>query len=383
MKKLFTCIITVVIILNFSLCALAKDEKKDSLPVDIKAKAAVLMDCNSGKVLLSVNEHEKLPPASVTKIMPMLLIVEAIDEGKISLSDTVTTSADAAAKGGSQIWLKEGETMSVDDMLKSVAVGSANDACAALGEYLAGSEQEFVNMMNERAKELGMNDTIFYNCSGLDDEDTNITSAYDIALMSCELMKHDLIQKYTTIWMDNVRDGKTELVNTNKLVRFYPGTTGLKTGTTNKAGCCLSATALRKNLHLCAVVLGSDNSSDRFESAKAMLNWGFSNWVSVSPVIDKKLITPVKVLLGEKNEIMPDIPTVEALTVKKGEEKNLKQTISLVLDVSAPVEKGQTLGRVVFSLNNEEIGSYPLRSPEHVDKLSFAGAFRKLMSKIA
>lgn len=370
-------------ILNLSLCVLAKEEKKDSLPVDIKAKAAVLMDCNSGKVLLSVNEHEKLPPASVTKIMPMLLIIEAIDEGKISLSDTVTTSADAAAKGGSQIWLKEGETMSVDDMLKSVAVGSANDACAALGEYLAGSEQEFVNMMNERAEELGMNDTVFYNCSGLDDEDTNITSAYDIALMSCELMKHDLIQKYTTIWMDSVRDGKTELVNTNKLVRFYPGTTGLKTGTTNKAGCCLSATALRNNLHLCAVVLGSDNSSDRFECAKAMLNWGFSNWVSVSPVIDKKLITPVKVLLGEKNEIMPDIPTVETLTVKKGEEKNLKQTISLALDVSAPVEKGQTLGRVVFSLNDEEIGSYPLLSPENVDKLSFAGAFKKLMSKIA
>ncbi len=370
--------LTIVTFFTLSICSFATEEKKE-LPVEIKAKSAILMDCDSGKVLLSYNEHEKLPPASVTKIMPLLLFVEAIDEGKISLSDKVTVSSEAAAKGGSQIWLKEGETMSVNDLLKAVAIASANDACAALGEFIAGSETEFVRLMNERAKQLNMNDTVFYNCSGLDDEDTNITSAYDIALMSCELMKHDLIQDYTTVWMDSLRDGATELVNTNKLVRFYKGTTGLKTGTTSKAGCCLSATAKRNGLHLCAVVLGSDNSSDRFETAKALLNWGFSNWMSVTPQVNKSLITPVKVIKGEEDSIVPVIPEIKPMTVRKGEEKNLKQTISLNLDVTAPVEEGQTLGKIEFTLGDEKVAEYLLLSPKKVNQLTLGFAFRKLM----
>lgn len=382
MKKSVSVIMSVIFAM-FLPFAVSAQEEKTQLPVDVKAKSAILMDCDSGKVLLSYNEHEKLPPASVTKIMPLLLIVEAIDEGTISLSDTVTTSAQAASKGGSQIWLKEGETMSVADLLKAVTVASANDACAALGEYIAGSEQEFVRLMNERAKKLGMNDTVFYNCSGLDDEDTNITSAHDIAVMSCELIKHDLIRDYSTIWMDSLRNGATELVNTNKLVRFYPGTTGLKTGTTSKAGCCLSATALRDGLHLCAVVMGSDSSSDRFESAKALLNYGFSNYVSVLPTIDKALITPVKVLMGEEEKIMPEVPEITRLTVKKGEEKNLKQTITLDLSVTAPVEKGQTLGKAVFSVGDEILAEYQLRSPQAVDKMTLRFAFKKLLGMIA
>ena len=378
MKRIISLFLMIVTFFTFSICSFATEEK-NQLPVEIKAKSAVLMDCDSGKVLLAYNEHEKLPPASVTKIMPLLLFIEAIDEGKISLSDKVTVSSEAAAKGGSQIWLKEGETMSVNDMLKAVAIASANDACAALGEYIAGSETEFVRMMNERAKELNMNDTVFYNCSGLDDEDTNIISAYDIALMSCELMKHDLIQDYTTVWMDSLRDGATELVNTNKLVRFYKGTTGLKTGTTSKAGCCLSATAKRDGLHLCAVVLGSDNSSDRFETAKAMLNWGFSGWMSVTPQINKNLITPVKVIKGEEDSIVPVLPTIKPMTIKKGEEKNLKQTITLNLDVTAPVEEGQTLGKVEFTLGEEKVAEYLLLSPKKVNQLTLGFAFRKLM----
>lgn len=381
MKKILSVFLIVGVFL--SACVSAAAENGTDLPVEIKAKSAILMDCVSGKILLKYNEHEKLPPASVTKIMPLLLVVEAIDDGKISLSDTVTASAEAAAKGGSQIWLKEGEKMSVAELLKAVTVASANDACAALAEYVAGSEKEFVRLMNERAKQLGMNDTVFYNCSGLDDDETNVTSAHDIAVMSCELIKHDMIQQYSTIWMDSLRNGATELVNTNKLVRFYPGTTGLKTGTTSKAGCCLSATAKRDGLHLCAVVLGSDNSSDRFESAKALLNYGFSNWVSVLPGVDTSLITPVKVIMGESEKITPSFPEIKPLTVKKGEEKNLRQTITLDINANAPVEKGQTLGKIVFSLGDETLAEYPLTSPENVKKITLPFAFKKLMGNIA
>ncbi len=364
----------------FSLTSFAAEEE---YPVEIKAKSAILMDCTSGKILMKMNEHEKLPPASVTKIMPLLLVVEKLAEGKISLSDKVKTSAYAAGKGGSQIWLKENEEMTVDELLKAVAVASANDACCALGEYIAGSEKAFIQLMNNRAKELGMNDTTFVNCSGLDDTETNYTSAYDIALMSRELMKYEeIITKYTTIWMDELRDGETELVNTNKLVRFYPGTTGLKTGTTSKAGCCLSATAKRDGLHLVAVVLGSDNSSDRFETAKAMLNWGFSNYESVKPVIDKKLITDVLVEKGEKDKVMPAIPETEPVLIKKGRAGDIKQTITLSLKVHAPVEKGQTLGTVEFSIGSEKLAKYNLVSPENIDTLKLPLAFKRLLMKL-
>ena len=377
MKRLISFLLCIVMIVPLCVTSSAEGE----MPVEVKARAAVLMDQTTGKVLMKMNEHEKLYPASVTKIMSMLLVMEAIDSNKIRLTDIVTTSPVAASKGGSQIWLKEGETMSVDELLRATAVYSANDACTALGEYVAGSDEAFVVMMNERAAQLGMKDTHFENCTGLDDETENhLTTAYDIALMSRELMKHELIKEYTTIWMDSLRDGKTELVNTNKLIRFYNGATGLKTGTTNKAGCCVSATATRDGTSLVAVVMGSENSSDRFEGAKAMLNWGFANYSSITPQVDKKLIADVNIVLGEERKITPQIPSVMSVLIPKGRENDIVQNVELVAEVEAPVESNQTLGTVTVSLDGEVLGKYNLTSPHYVDRLSFKTVFCRLLA---
>ena len=377
MKKLISIILCVAVLLA-TLCVFTAAEE---LPVEVRAKAAVLMDATTGKILMKKNENEQLYPASVTKIMPLLLVMEAIDNNKIRLTDIVTTSPVAASKGGSQIWLKEGETMSVDELLRATAVYSANDACTALGEYIAGSDEGFVIMMNERAEQLGMRNTNFVNCTGLDDDTENhLTTAYDIALMSRELMKHELITEYTTIWMDSLRDGKTELVNTNKLIRFYNGATGLKTGTTNKAGCCISATATRDGTSLIAVVMGSENSTDRFEGAKAMLNWGFANYTTVTPQIDKSLITDVNVLMGEERILTPQISSVTSMLIPKGRENDIEQRVELAASVEAPVESGQTLGKVIVSLDSEVLGSYNLTAPHYVDRLSFITVFCRLLS---
>ncbi len=378
MKRIIGVLLCVaMLILPLGLSASAEGE----MPVEVKAKAAVLMDGTTGKVLMKMNEHEKLYPASVTKIMSLLLVMEAIDNNKIRLTDIVTTSPVAASKGGSQIWLKEGETMSVDELLKATAVYSANDACTALGEYIAGSDEGFVQMMNERARELGMKNTRFDNCTGLDDEtETHLTTAYDIAIMSRELMKHELIKEYTTIWMDSLRDGQTELVNTNKLVRFYNGATGLKTGTTNKAGCCVSATATRDGTSLIAVVMGSDNSTDRFEGAKAMLNWGFANYATLTPQVDKSLITDVNVLMGEERVLTPQIPSVTSVLVPKGREGDIVQNVELAASVEAPVESNQTLGTVTVSLDGEVLGRYNLTAPHYVDRLTFGTVFCRMLS---
>lgn len=377
MKRVISFLLCIVMIVPLFVTSSAEGE----MPVEVKARAAVLMDQTTGKVLMKMNEHEKLYPASVTKIMSMLLVMEAIDSNKIRLTDIVTTSPVAASKGGSQIWLKEGETMSVDELLRATAVYSANDACTALGEYVAGSDEAFVVMMNERAAQLGMKNTHFENCTGLDDETENhLTTAYDIALMSRELMKHELIKEYTTIWMDSLRDGKTELVNTNKLIRFYNGATGLKTGTTNKAGCCVSATATRDGTSLVAVVMGSENSSDRFEGAKAMLNWGFANYSSITPQIDKKLITDVNIVMGEERKITPQIPPVMSVLIPKGRENDIVQNVELVAEVEAPVESNQTLGTVTVSLDREVLGKYNLTSPHYVDRLSFKTVFCRLLA---
>lgn len=379
MKRILSVILSIVLIIP--LCISVGAEEK--MPVEVKAKAAVLMDQTTGRVLMQMNAHEKLYPASVTKIMSMLLVMEAIDSNKIRLTDIVTTSPVAASKGGSQIWLKEGETMSVDELLRATAVYSANDACTALGEYVAGSDEAFVAMMNERAVELGMKNTHFENCTGLDDDTENhLTTAYDIALMSRELMKHELIKEYTTIWMDSLRDGKTELVNTNKLIRFYNGATGLKTGTTNKAGCCVSATATREGTSLIAVVMGSDNSTDRFEGAKAMLNWGFANYSSVTPQIDRGLIADVNILRGEERKITPQTPPVTTVLIPKGREKDIVQDVQLAAEVEAPVESGQTLGKVTVRLDGEVLGEYNLTAPHYVDRLSFGMVFCRLLAVI-
>ncbi|MGI6268214.1 MAG: D-alanyl-D-alanine carboxypeptidase family protein [Acutalibacteraceae bacterium] len=377
-KSISTTILALVFISSMTIFVSAEE-----MPVQVNAKSAVLMDCSTGKVLMSMNENEKLYPASVTKIMSMLLVTEAIDSGKIALSDTVTASPDATAKGGSQIWLKEGETMTVDDLLKATAIGSANDACTALADHIAGSEAGFVVMMNDRAKELGMENTFFENCTGLDDTTENhLTTAYDIALMSRELINHERITNYTTVWMDTLRGGETELVNTNKLVRFYQGTTGLKTGTTSKAGHCLSATAKRGETHLIAVILGSDNSKDRFEGAKAMLNWGFANYTTIQPEIDMSLITNVNVLHGTQKTITPKIPKSENVLVKANKKGEIKQKVNLAVDVEAPIEKGQVLGTVDFSVDDEMIAQYNLTAEYGVERLSFGDALRRLFTSL-
>lgn len=379
LKSIICVVLSILIIASVSVFAFAEGD----LPVEIKAKAAVLMDASTGKVLMKYNENEKLCPASVTKIMPLLLVVEAIDSGKIKLNDVVTVSANAASKGGSQIWLKEGEQMTVDDLLKSTAVYSANDACTALGEYVSGSEDAFVAALNQRAAELGMKNTNFENCTGLDDTTVNhLTTALDVAIMSRELLKHEMIINYTTIWMDSVRGGETELVNTNKLVRFFEGTTGLKTGTTSKAGCCVSASAKRNGTHLIAVVLGSENSSDRFETAKSMLNWGFSNYTTVTPVIDPSLIPSVAVIGGVEESIMPVIPKPDAVLIQKGKEGEIKQSIDLAVNVAAPIEKGQVLGTVTFTSGEETLGEYKLVAPDFVKQLTFTIVLSRVFKAI-
>lgn len=379
--KTFSAVIAAMCLLLSASVNTFADESQP--PVDIRAKAAVLMDVDTGKVLMKFKENERLYPASVTKIMPLLLFAEAIDEGKISLNETVTVTASAASKGGSQIWLKEGEQMTVDDLLKATAVYSANDACTALGEHIAGSDEAFVEMLNERAAQLGMTNTHFENCTGLDDTTENhLTTALDVAIMSRELLQHEMITNYTTIWMDSLRNGETELVNTNKLVRFYEGTTGLKTGTTSKAGCCVSASAKRGDTHLVAVVMGSGNSTDRFETAKAMLNWGFANYVTVTPETDAGLIPEVGVIGGVSKSIKPVIPKAEAILVEKGREKEITQNIDLAVDVQAPVEKGQILGTVVFKIGEEEVGRYNLTAPEFIEKLTFRIVFERMVAAI-
>lgn len=382
MKKIIAFIACLAVTL-VSLTVFASAENESMMPIDVKAKSAVLMDQTTGKVLMKMNENEKLYPASVTKIMSMLLIAEAIDNNTVRLTDEVTASTNASKKGGSQIWLKDGETMTVDELLKATAVYSANDACTALGEYIAGSDEGFVMMMNERAQELGMKNTHFDNCTGLDDTSTtHLTTAYDIALMSRELMKHTFIQQYTKIWMDSLRDGKTELVNTNKLIRFYEGATGLKTGTTSKAGCCISATATRNGTSLIAVVMGADNSKDRFEGAKAMLNWGFANYETVTPQIDKALITDVNIIMGEERVLTPQISGGSEFLIPKGRAKDIVQEIDLAAAVEAPVESNQTLGTVTVKLDGKKLGEYKLTAPHYVERLSFKTVFVRMLCSI-
>lgn len=381
MKKIISVLLCFLMIMPLSITAFAQN---NTLTDSLTAKSVVLMEMASGEILLSKNPDEKLPPASITKIMTMLLVMEALDSGKIKLDDIVTTSKNASSKGGSQIWLKEGEQMTVNDMLKATAIGSANDACTALGEHIAGGETEFVSMMNKRAKELGMNNTNFENPSGLDDTTENhYSTARDVAIMSCELMKHEKIKEYTTVWMDSLRNGETELVNTNRLVRFYEGTTGVKTGTTSKAGYCVSASAKRDGMELVAVVLGSDNSTERFEDAKKLLNWGFANYTVYQPTVDASLITNVNVLYGKENIISPVTKDIKPILIKKGTEDKITQRVDICLDVEAPVEKGQKLGTVYFETDGKVITSCPIISENYVERRNWFFVFCALWSSFA
>ena len=379
MKKLLSVILVLCIVFLPCIAASAQGE---TLALD--AKSAVLMDVNTGKVLYALKENERLSPASITKVMSLILVMEAVESGKMKLTDKIAASKNAVSFGGSQIWLEEGEQMSVDDMVKVVTVASANDACTALGEAVSGSSEGFVAAMNAKAKQLGLKNTSFENCTGLDEEvKRHYSSAYDIAVMSKELMRYDLIKKYSTIWMDSLRGGKTELVNTNRLVRFYQGCIGLKTGTTTKAGFCVSAVAEREGTTLCAVILGAKNSDERFHSAAKLLDYGFSNYESVSPKIDISQAEPVKVSGGLQSYATPVLAQKDfRVTVPKGESGNVSTKIEMNRNITAPVEKGQVIGKVTVYLGKEALGSADIVSAEAIGELTFWEALKKLLQSI-
>ena len=346
--------------------------------LELSARSAILMEASTGKVLYEYNADESLPPASVTKIMTILLVAEAIDGGKISLDDVVTASAEASGMGGSQIFLKENEEMTVSDLLKATVVASANDAAYALAEYVAGSEPAFVSMMNERAAELGMTGTLFANTTGLPG-DEHYSTARDIAVMSRELLKHEFIFEYTTIWMDYLRDGATQLVNTNKLIRHYTGATGLKTGSTDEAGCCISATAERDGLSLIAVVLGSPTGSQRFDDAKMLLDYGFLNFSAVTPQLPSELPCP-EVTGGEETSVKLEAGMSPLLILPRGSAESLEITVTAESSVKAPVEKGDELGKITVSLDGEVLAEIPLTAAGSVKKLTWWYVFSKTVA---
>lgn len=380
MKKILAILLCIVVMFQLPVTVLANDnkEKNDKL----NAKSVCLMALDTGEVLYAENEYEELSPASVTKIMSLLLVLEALDSGKIKLTDKVTASKEAVAMGGSQIWLEVGEVMTVEELLKAVIIASANDACTALGEYVAGSDVAFVKMMNDKVKSMGLKHTNFENCTGLDDTvKAHYSCAYDLAVISCEVMKHQLVTKYSTIWLDNLRGGKTELNNTNKLVKSYTGITGLKTGTTSNAGFCVSATASRDGLNLVAVVLGSDTSEHRFDTASYLLDTGFANFSCININVDKKKIKSVKVKNGKEKEIKPVYDRNIKLIIPKGSDE-LTYKYKIKKEVKAPIKKGDKLGKIEVISNDKKIKSIPLYSDKVVETVDFNYIFLKIFKHI-
>ena len=351
----------------------------DASPVTLECKSAILMEAQSGAILYAQNENEPLPPASVTKVMTMLLCMEEIDSGRLSLTDTVTASAYATSMGGSQIYLKEGEQMSVEDMLKSVVIASANDAAVALAEHICGSEEAFVLRMNERARELGMKNTNFENTNGLDDTaQDHKTSALDIALMSRELMKHKKIFEYSSTWMDTIRNGEFGLTNTNRLIRYYKGATGLKTGSTSKAGFCISATAERDGVQLIAVIMGAESRDIRNECAKKLFDYGFASYsIYTAPTFEAP---PIPVTGGRESSVSVYADGFFAL-VKKGGEKNVKAEAVLPEGLNAPIKSGDTVGEIIYSLDGKEIGRSKIYAASDVEKISFTEVLRRMLSQ--
>lgn len=395
MRKLISLILILSIILSFIVSAdLYEDEypvisasdymleATDSMDVaslEGSAAGAILIEAESGNVLFEHNPDVRLPIASVTKIMTLLLAVEAIDEGAISLTDTVTVSDTAASMGGSQAFMEAGEQMSVDDMLKAISVSSCNDAAVAMAEHLAGSESAFVERMNKRAEELGMTSTDFVNCTGLDDNEMHYSSARDVAVMSRELIKHPIIFDYTTIWMDSIRGGSFGLANTNKLIRFYTGANGLKTGSTSKARYCLSATALRDGMQLIAVVLGAPTSAERFSAAKGLLDHGFANYSVYRTKSD--LTYNVRVRGGKTDTVRC---TVSATTVllNKGEQNKITETVDLPDSVDAPVKKGDVIGKLKYMIGENAVCECDIIADHSVEKATVWDIFYDLLSKL-
>ena len=368
---------TVFILISGSTLNARADIAQASMSID--CKSAILMEAETGKVLYSQNQDQALPPASVTKIMTLLIVMEAIEEGRISYDDIVVASANACSMGGSQIYLEQGERMSVEDLLKSVIIASANDAAVALAEHVAGTEEEFVKAMNDKAKELGMKNTCFENTNGLDDTTQNhLTSAMDIAIMSRELIKHKKITEYSSIWMDTIRNGAFGLTNTNRLVKYYEGATGLKTGSTSKAGFCVSATATRNGMTLIAVIMGSSSRDARNSAAVALLNYGFSNFALFRNQPYCGSMTVVKGKLSEC-EIRED----QLLTVvNKKELSKITKEITLDSEIAAPIKRGTQVGTATYTVDGKVIGSSKITVVNNVERISFVDLVIKMLSKI-
>lgn len=382
MKRVITFMLSFLLLMSGTFTCFAKTEEKKEDKSMEKAKSAILMCIDTGDIIYEKNAYEHCSPASVTKVMSILLILEAIDDGKISLKDSVTASERAVEMGGSQIWLEVGEKMTVDELLKAVVVASANDACMALGEHIAGSDTGFIKMMNDRAKELGLENSNFENCTGLDDTITNHYScAYDIAIIAKEVMQHEMIKNYTSIWLDSLRNGKTELNNTNKLVNTYNGITGLKTGTTSNAGFCLCATAERDEMNLVAVVLGCETSDDRFDSATNLLDFGFANYELVEPKFDKKKITEVRIKNGIEKSILPSLADAEKILVAKGS-GDIEYTYDIKKEISAPINKGDKLGKIVLKSGDNTIKTIYLKSDKDIKEVSFSFILEKMFKNI-
>ena len=370
MKKIFALLCAV-------LCAVPM-LKTEAAAVEVAAPSAVLMEKETGTVLYAKDEHARLEPASVTKVMTLLLTMEAIDAGMLDWDTVITASAHACSMGGSQIWLKENEQMTVQDMVKAVCVVSANDCAVALGEAVSGSEDAFVERMNQRAKELGMKDTTFKNATGLPAEG-HLTSAYDIALMSRELiLNHPELRQYTTIWMDTLRGGASELVNTNKLIRFYEGATGLKTGSTDNALYCLSGTAERDGMELIAVILKGATSAQRFEDAKILLNHGFSTY-ALKKIVPETALPPIPVMLGTQATVQPVMESASALLLEKAKAANLEQTVTLAEQVEAPVAKGAQLGTLTVTSGGSVVAEIPLTAGEEVPRITYGQMLLRLL----
>ena len=346
--------------------------------LDVAAPSALLMEKETGTVLYAKDEHAKLEPASVTKVMTILLTMEAIDSGQLTYDTLITASAHACSMGGSQIWLKENEQMTVGDMLKAVCVVSANDCAVALGEQIAGSEEAFVERMNQRARELGMIDTTFKNATGLPAAG-HVTSAHDIAIMSRELVEnHPDVRQYTTIWMDTLRSGQSQLVNTNKLIRFYEGATGLKTGSTDAAGYCLSATAERDGMELIAVIMQAATSAQRFEDAKTLLSYGFSTY-ALKKVTPETPLPPVKVELGTQATVQPVLGEGGSLLLERARASDLQQSVTLADSVAAPVEAGDSLGTLTVTSGGETVAEIPILAGESVPRITYGQMLRRLL----
>ena len=387
MKKILCYILTLCLLMSSSICVFAQDENADTNSANENgivdySKSSILMCADTGDIIYEKNAYEHVSPASVTKLMSMLLVLEAIDSGKITLEDKVTAGENAVAMGGSQIWLEVGETMTVEELLKAVIVASANDACTALGEYIAGSSTAFVSMMNERANSLGLENTNFENCTGLDDTATNHYScAYDLAVIAREVLTHELVFNYSTIWLDYLRDGETELNNTNKLVNTYTGITGLKTGTTSKAGFCVCATAKREDMNLIAVVLGAETGDKRFESAVNLLDFGFANYEIFVPTIEETQITNVKIKNGEEKTTKPIYSTSDKILVKKGTGE-ISYEYSVSEAVNAPIKKGDELGEILIKSGDQIIKKIPLYSGKDINKISFNFVLTEMLRNI-